>query len=104
MSEDKKNEEQQAKVAFRGVSPFGQTAESKSVSGMSMAIPAGEIIEDVVQRSRSSKVRDVVGSVRPVLEQLEADAPDVELSQGLARALREVVAATAKEVLGKMKK
>ena len=100
----KKENDSAAKVAFRGVSPFGQTAESSTVPLEQVAAPPREALDDVVRRTRPRKVRDVVHSVLPVLQQVLATAPDVELKQDTATALRLAVAAAAKEVLGKMKK
>ena len=100
----KKGKDVEAKVAFRGISPFGQTAESKTISAEPEAVPASEAIAEVLEGSRPKKVKDVVGGMLQVLEQLRAEAPDLELSKGAAGDLRAAVAAAAKEVLGKIKK
>ena len=67
-------------------------------------VPATEAVLDVLRQWRPRTVKDVVGSLRPVLAQLLDEAPDLELSQETAEALRVAVASAAKEVLGKIKK
>ncbi len=100
----KKEQEAEANVKFRGVSPFGQTTESDAIDYEEPGTLDRAAVDKIIRSARPRTVKAVVGSVLPVLEQLLAKASDVELSNEAATTLRLAVAGVAKEGLVRAKK
>lgn len=100
--EEKKDQE--AQVKFRGVSPFGQTTESDAIPNAESGAGDRAAVVALIHRGRPRTVKTVLGNVLPVLQQVLAAAPELELSHEAAATLRLAVAAVAKEGLVRTKK